>query len=476
MSVDVASSGATTLATKQRPGLWIVFVGFGALVVSLAQSLLIPVLPALPGLLDSSSDQVQWLLTATLLVSAISIPLLGRLGDMFGTRRMLLVALGAMLLGSLVCALSDDLVVLIVGRSIQGVAAGAIPLGISLLAGILPRARSGAAIAAVSAMLGVGGALGLPLAGFVAEHADFHVLFWVTAVGALIAFAGVALVVPERAGRSGGRVDVLGAVLLAGALVSLLLPLAESSDWGWGSAKVIGLLVLSAVFFAVLGWWQHRTSHPLIDLTALRRRPIVLTNVASLLFGFALFASLIGTAAYVQAPESSGYGFGSSMMVSGLVMLPSGLAMLAFAPVSARLIVRKGAPFTLALGASVVAIGWAMRIVLTGSLVEVVVGATVVGVGTAIGYAAMPSLINANTPADEIAAANGLNTLIRSVGSSLASALGGAVLASSTVALGTITLPSLGAYRELFAMCALAALLAAGVALVLRRGDRAERA
>jgi len=114
--------------------------------------------------------------------------------------------------------------------------------------------------------------------------------------------------------------------------------------------------------------------------------------------------------------------------------------------------------------------------VLTGSLVEVVVGATVVGVGTAIGYAAMPSLINAHTPADEIAAANGLNTLIRSVGSSLASALGGAVLASSTVALGAFTLPSLGAYRELFAMCALAALLAAGVALVLRRGDRAERA
>ncbi|MEZ0448905.1 MFS transporter [Cellulomonas sp. ICMP 17802] len=469
MTTDTISAPADPRAATGRFGLWIVFVGFGALVVSLAQSLLIPVLPTLPGLLDSSSDQVAWLLTATLLASAVSIPLLGRLGDMFGTRRMLLVALGAMVVGSLVCALSDSLGVLIVGRAVQGVAAGAIPLGISLLAGVLPRGRSGGAIAAVSAMLGVGGALGLPLAGFVAEHADFHVLFWVTAVGALVAFAGVRLFVPEKAGRSGGRVDVLGAVLLAGALVSLLLPLAESSKWGWGSARVIGLLVASALFFAALGWWQHRTSDPLIDLTALRRRPIVLTNIASLLFGFALFASLIGTASYVQAPESTGYGFGSTMLVSGLVMLPSGLAMLALAPVSARLIVRRGAPFTLAVGAVVVALGWVMRILLTGSLLEVVVGTTVVGLGTAIGYAAMPSLINAHTPAGEIAAANGLNTLIRSVGSSLASALGGAILASSVVAVGAFAVPSLSAYRELFAMCAGAALLAAVVAVVLQR-------
>jgi MFS family permease len=208
-------------------------------------------------------------------------------------------------------------------------------------------------------------------------------------------------------------------------------------------------------------------ANPLVDLTTLRRRPIVLTNIASLLFGFALFASLIGTASYVQAPQESGYGFGSSMVVGGLAMLPSGLAMLLLAPVAAKLIVVRGAPQTLALGAVVVAVGWLLRIVLTGSLTEVIVGTTVVGIGTGIGYASMPSLVNAHTPRAEIAAANGLNTLVRSVGSSLASAIGGSILAGSVVVLGAFALPSLSAYRVLFLVCGAAALLAAVVALAI---------
>lgn len=463
----VGAATSAPPAASARTGLWLFFVGLGALVVSLSQSLLIPVLSTLPAQLHTSADAVQWLLTSTLLVAAISVPLLGRMGDMFGTRRMLLVALGAMVVGSLITALTSNVALLLVGRVVQGVSMAAVALGISLLSSLLPRERAGGAIAVVSAMLGVGGALGLPLAGLIAEHADFHALFWITAVAGLVAFVGVLVAVPETTTRSGGRLDVLGAVLLAGTLVSLLLPLAETAHWGWGSAKVIGLLVLAVVLLALFVWSQTRIANPLVDLATLRRRPIVMTNVASLLFGFALFASLIGTASYVQAPEVSGYGFGASMVVGGLAMLPSGLAMLLLAPVAAKLISRRGAPQTLALGAVVVAAGWLLRMVLTGSLFQVIVGTTVVGIGTGVGYAAMPSLINANTPREEIAAANGLNTLVRSVGSSLASAIGGSILAASTVALGAFALPSLSAYRVLFLVCGIAALLAGAAALTI---------
>jgi MFS family permease len=199
----------------------------------------------------------------------------------------------------------------------------------------------------------------------------------------------------------------------------------------------------------------------------MRRRPIVLTNLASLLFGFALFASLIGTASYVQAPEASGYGFGSSIVAGGLAMLPGGLAMLMFAPVSARLIAWRGAPQILATGGVIVALGWVVRIVFTGSFTEVVIGATVVGIGTSIGYASMPALINEHSPREEIAAANGLNSLLRALGSSLASAVGGSILAASTISLGAFALPSLTAYRVLFVICAIAALLAATAALFI---------
>ena len=453
--------------SSRRGTLELLVVGLGALVVALSQSLLIPVLSTLPARLNTSAGNVSWLLTSTLLVAAVSVPIMGRLGDMFGKRRMLLVAIGALTVGSLLTAVTDNIALLIIGRGIQGAAGAAIPLGISLLATLMPRERVASSIALVSAMLGVGGALGLPLAGFIGEHADFHVLFWITATAGLVAFVGILAIVPEAPGRSPGRVDLIGSVLLAGALVTLLLPLAQGHQWGWGDPKVAVLLVASAVLFAVLGWSQTAIREPLIDLKALRRKPIVITNLASVLFGFALFASFIGTASYVEAPTASGYGFGSSLLVGGLAMLPSGIAMLLFSPVAARLIGLRGAPQTLALGATVVAVGWLMRIVVNDSLWQVIVGTTVVGIGTGIGYAAIPSLINAHTPAAEIGAANGLNTLFRSIGSSLASAIGGSILAANTVIIGEFAVPSFDAYRNLFAICAVAAIVAALLVLLV---------
>lgn len=455
---------------QPRVGVWLFFVGTAALVVSLAQTILIPVLGILPDELDTSVGNVQWLLTSTLLVAAVAVPLMGRLGDMFGKRLLLLIAVGALLVGSVITALTDNIGVLIFGRAVQGISAAAIPLGISLLSSLVPRERAGTAIATVSAMLGVGGALGLPLAAVIAQHSDYHVLFWVTAGASALAFIGILTLVPRDTDLAGGKVDYIGTVLLGAALVALLYPLSQTGSWGWGSAKVIGLLCLSAVLFVVFTFTQTRIAQPLVDLVTLRRRPIMLTNIASIFFGFALFASLIGTASYVQAPEATGYGFGSSIVTGGLAMLPGGLAMLILAPVSAKLATRYGAPRILTFGAIIVAAGWLCRIVFTDSLTQVIIGATVVGAGTAIGYATMPAIINAHTPIHELAAANGLNSLVRSVGSSLASAVGGALLAASTMSLGGHDIPTMDAYRELFALCAAASLIAALIALAIPKG------
>lgn len=185
--------------------------------------------------------------------------------------------------------------------------------------------------------------------------------------------------------------------------------------------------------------------------------------------GFALFASLIGTAAYVQAPEASGYGFGSSVLVSGLCLLPSGIMMLLLSPVSARLSDAYGSKITLALGANIVALGFVVRIVLTGHLWEIILGTSIAGAGTGIAYAAMPGLIALATPKSELAAANGLNALFRTVGSSLASAVGGTILVSQVMTLGGATLPSPTGYRILFAICAGSALAGAAIAMVIPR-------
>jgi MFS family permease len=466
--------------SPQRARVELLVVGTAALAVAMSQSLLIPVLGLLPEQIPShpSADTVEWLLTATLLVGAVAVPLFGRLGDMFGKRLMLAVAVLALVVGSVLSAVSDNVPLIIVGRAIQGASMAAIPLGISLLASLLPRDKVGPAIALISAMLGVGSALALPIGGLIGEHADFRWTFGITAIVGAVSLVGIWMVVPEAPSRTRGRVDYVGAVLLSAALVALLLPLAETSSWGWGSGRTIGLLVLAAVLLVVFGLVETRVKDPLVDLAALRRKPIILTNLASILFGFALFAMMIGTAQYVQAPVASGYGFGSTILVSGLAMLPAGGMMLFLSNVSAAMIHRIGAPRTLAIGAVVVAVGWVVRILLTAHLWEIIVGTAIIGVGVALGYAAMPTLINTHTPVAELAAANGLNSLARSLGTSLASAIGGSVLAGHIVTKvidgQSVGWSTLGSYRALFGACIVASVIAAGLALLVPRHPDAD--
>ncbi|MGX6449220.1 MFS transporter [Patulibacter sp. S7RM1-6] len=450
-------------------------VALCGVVVAITQSMIVPVMGAIQQDVGASTGDAAWLLTSTLLVGAIAVPVMGRLGDMLGKRRMLLVAAGALAVGSVICAVAGSLAVLILGRAITGISAAAIPLGVSLIGTVLPPQRAAGGIALVSATLGIGGALGLPLAALVAEHADFHVLFWICAVGGAIAVAGIAVAVEAPAERTTReRFDLVGSALLSATLVCLLLPLAQANRWGWGDARTLGLLAAAVVLVVVFVLAERRTRHPLVDVRSNAKPALLLTNIASVCVGFALFASLIGTAQYVQAPPETGYGFGKSVLASGLAMLPSGVAMLLLSPVSAKLTNRYGPKLTLAIGAAVVALGFVMRIVLVDAFWQIVLGTTVAGAGTGIAYAAMPSLIMRGARKHELAAANGLNTLFRSVGSSLASAAGGTLLASQTITLAGFALPSLGAYRTLFAICAGAALAGAAIALaipVTRRSD-----
>jgi MFS family permease len=461
-------------ASSVRANLEIVAVGLGALMAALSQTLVLPVLPTIATDIDATATETQWLLTSTLLVAAMSVPILGRLADIFGRRLVLVASLGALAVGSVVDALTTDPEVMIAGRAIAGLSSAAIPLGISLLASVLPPERKASATALISAMLGVGGALGLPLAGLIADNTDYHALYWIGAVGAVASIAMVLLLVGEP-GTSGARsIDVPGIVLLAGGLFCLVLPLSQGGTWGWGSARVVGLLVASVVLIALLVVVERRTASPLVDLTALANPPVAMTNVASVFFGFALFASFVGTSNYVQAPRGTGYGFGSSVLTAGLCLLPSGVLMLLLAPVAARLSAAWGAGRVLGLAGAVVAAGLVVRIFAVDELWQVVVGASVVGAGTGIGYATLPTLINSHTPAGALAAANGINTLARSLGSTLASAVGGSILASVTMTLGPAQVPSLTAYRVLFVICAVSALTAAVLGLVIAaRGRRA---
>ncbi|MFD4606372.1 MFS transporter [Streptomyces sp. NPDC058464] len=455
--VQPAGSGGPA---RTGPNAVVAVLALAGITVSLMQTLVIPIVPELPKYLNASASNAAWAVTATLLAAAVATPVAGRLGDMFGKRLMLLVSLVLLVSGSVVAALSDSLIPMIAGRSLQGLAAAVVPLGISIMRDELPPERLAGSTALMSASLGVGGALGLPAAAFIADHYDWHVLFWTSGALGVVAFVLVMLLVPESKVRSGGRFDAIGAVGLAIGLVSLLLAVSKGADWGWSSGTTLGLFALAVVVLLAWGFFELRTVQPLVDLRTTVRRQVLFTNLASIAFGFSMFAMSLVLPQLLQLPTQTGYGLGRSMLTVGLVMAPQGLVMMGFAPVSAAITRAKGPKITLMIGAVIVAAGYGLNIVLMSEVWHLILVSCIIGAGVGFAYGAMPALIMGAVPASETAAANSLNTLMRSIGTSVASAAAGVILAQLTINLGGTTLPSENGFKVVMALGAGAAVLA----------------
>lgn len=440
--------------------------------VSLQQTLVVPLLPDLRHILDVSADNAFWLVTITLLTAAVATPIVSRLADMVGKKRMMMVAMSVMVSGSLLAAIGGTFVTVLIGRGMQGFASSLIAVGIGVLRDELPREKVPAATALMSATLGMGSAMGLPLAGVIYPHLGWHAIFWISAAAGALLLAAVALVVPESEVRSPGRFDILGAVILSIALTGLLLGISKGGAWGWGSVRTVGCFVLAAVVLAIWIPYQLRATNPMVNLRTSARRPVLLTNIASMIVGFAMFANMLATTQQLQMPENTGYGFGLSVLTAGLCMVPAGMSMVVFSPLSAKITTRFGARTTLITGALILAAAYVIRFSFNGSVGVIILGAMVVNIGTAITYSAMPILIMQSVPVTETAASNGLNSLVRSIGTSTSSAVVTALLTAMTMDVAGVQLPTLDAFRAVFAVAFVMAILAAAVAWFIPRMPR----
>ncbi|MFD4347246.1 MFS transporter [Streptomyces coelicoflavus] len=455
----------STATPTRGPGAITAVIALSGIVVSLMQTLVVPIIPQLPDLLNASASDASWVITATLLAAAVVTPIAGRLGDMFGKRRVLIVSLLLLVAGSVVCAVSDSLVPVIVGRALQGLATGVIPVGISVLRDELPAAKVGGAVSLVSATLGVGGAIGLPVSAAIVQNANWHVLFWIAAALGAVCVLLVTLLLSESPNLSPGRFDAPGAAGLAGGLVLLLLPVTKGGDWGWTSGTTLGLFAAGVVVLALWGWYETRVSEPLVDLRVTVRRPVLFTNLASIMVGFAMYAMSLTLPQLLQSPQATGYGLGQSVLAAGLALAPGGLVMMALSPVSARVSARYGPRTSLLAGVAVIGVGYGAGMLLMSQVWQIVVTSMIISAGVGIAYAAMPALIMDSVPVTETASANGVNALMRSIGTSTASAVMAAILANMTMKLGPARIPTESGFRMTYLVAIGAAV--AGLLLTL---------
>ncbi|MEV0096896.1 MFS transporter [Streptomyces sp. NPDC050738] len=461
-------------------GRIVAVLAFAGTTAAIMQTLVTPLIAELPQLLNTSSSNAAWVITATLLVSAVCVPVSGRLGDMLGKRRMLLVCAVPLVAGSVVCALSSSVVPMIVGRGLQGMGMGMVPLGIALLRDVVPAEKLSSSIALVSASMGIGGALGLPIAAAVAQYASWRVLFWGSAGLAVVVALLIWFVVPDvPAGAKGQRFDLLGALGLGAGLVCLLLAVSKGADWGWGSATTLGLFAAAVLVLAAWGVWELRTRDPLVDLRTTARPRVLMTNLASVFVGFGMYASMLITPQLLQFPAATGYGLGQSMLAAGLWMAPGGLMMMIISPLGGKLTDARGPKFTLIAGVLVIAGGYGLSLGLMGSAWGLMLVTMVISGGVGLAYGAMPALIMSAVPISETAAANGFNTLMRALGTSIGAAVIGVVLSHMNTTVGGFSFTSEKGFRTgLMIGCGVAlvaAAIAAGIPAVRRAAAAGEK-
>ncbi len=443
-------------------------LAFAGTTAAIMQTLVTPLIADLPQILHSSASNTAWVITVTLLVAAVCVPVTGRLGDLLGKRRMLLACSVPLIVGSVVCALSSSVVPMIVGRGLQGMGMGMVPLGIALLRDVVPAEKLSSSIALVSASMGIGGGLGLPIAAAVAQYANWRVLFWGSAVLAVAIAALIWFLIPDvPAGAKGQRFDAPGAIGLGVGLVCLLLAVSKGAEWGWGSATTLGLFAAAVVVLLAWGLWETRTRDPLVDLRTTARPRVLLTNLASLFVGFGMYSGMLIVPQLLQFPEATGYGLGQSMLAAGLWMAPGGIMMMVVSPLGGKLTDARGPKFTLISGILVIAAGYGVSLALMGSAWGLMLVLMITSSGVGLAYGAMPALIMSSVPLSETAAANGFNTLMRSLGTSVGAAVVGVVLSQMTVTMGGFSITSEDGFRTALIIGGAVALVAAVIAAVI---------
>lgn len=410
------------MTAPKRPRAVAAVLVAAAVVASLVYSLAMPLLGEFPKIFGISASSATWIIVANSVSGAVSTPVTGRMGDTWGARRTLLGSMACLAVGSVVCAVATSLEVMLVGRVLQGIAAGTVPLAIGIVRHVVPARSLGTVIGALSSTLGLGSGVGITMAGLMLAHGSWRLVFAATSALALIVFVLVVKLVPADAPATTRRIDVWGAVGLGIILSCLLVPLSKGSEWGWGSMLVWSMVAVALVVGAFWAVHQLRHRQPVVNLRLATSKRFGAVLVLSLVVGGAIFFSLLTVVVVVQAPDGTDYGLGRTALAAGLVLIPGNLMMLVAPLPTARFARDFGVRAVLRVGLAIVAVGYALRVLFDRNLLEVSLGYLFVQSGVAVCLAALPMAVARSSEVAETASAQALSATMRQTGIAAAGA------------------------------------------------------
>lgn len=433
---------------RSSPNLTLAVLASAGVAYAVLSSAVVPALPTIKDDLGASETGITWLLTGYLLSASVGTAILGRLGDMYGKQRMLVWTLVILAAGTLLAAVSHTLALLIVARVVQGVAGGIFPLAFGIVRDEFPRERVAGSIGFLSAVLGIGAGVGILAGGLIVEHLSWEWLFWMPLVVILLAAYGTWRYVPESPVRVAGRVNWLAATLMSVGITAVLLAVTETTTWGWTSARTLALF---GAGFAVCTAWivvEIRSSEPLIDMNMMRIRGVWTTNLTAFLLGAGMYASFIVFPQFAQLPTSTGFGFGASVVESGVYLLPSTLGMVVVGFAAGWIARRFGSKPAVIAGSAVTASSFAVITLAHSHPYDMLLSTALLGIGVGLAFAALGNLIVEAVPPHQTGAAGGMNTVMRTIGG----ALGGQLSATFIAAHVHGSLPTETGFTDTFAM------------------------
>jgi len=416
------------------------------------ETMLVPGLPIMAENLAARSSDLAWVLTAYTLAGVVSVPIVGKLGEMWGRKPVLLAIMAAYTIGIIGAALSWDLLSLIVFRTLQGVGMGALPLLMGMAKDILPARLVPVGLGLISAMMGVGAALGLVAGGLLMSAVGWKDAFWVVLPIVVLVVIVVNRSVPDKQEKVHTTLDIPGAALLGMGLLTLLLGLSRGSLWGWGSALTIGLFACTVVFFAALYAREKRCSEPIIRLDLLENWSISAAYVSMLFIGMVMFMLFQTLPYFLEMPAANG-GFGiTSQVIIGFFLLPNAIAQLVFSPIGGKLGQKIGHWKILVIGLVITAVGLILLSVFHSSEASVIITVAIFGTGLGLATVGDTNMVSHACSRENFGSATAVNSMILNIGMSI-----GPVIASLII--GSIGETGTG-YAYSWGIAALLALLA----------------